>query len=144
MLKKSFLNALILLAAIYFTSCQSVSKGKVSPFRLNSAYYQSWVMSENERGTDIILRLDGVRKGIEFDSIVFRGIELPVFTSAEKDVIILKSILPIGQSRIRIESRVTGGPDQLIYRIKGKRKSYLLKNLERKETRYYPARTQEK
>lgn len=114
------------------------------PFRINSAYYQSWVMSENERGTDIILRLKNVRKRIKFDSIVFRGVELPVFTSAEKGGIILKSILPTGQSRIRIGSHVTGGPDQLIYRIKGERKSYPLKNLERKETRNYPERMQEK
>ena len=137
MLKKPFFSYLALLTVICLISCQTIGKINSMPFRINSSYYQSWVMSEKERGIDIVLRITCLQKGIEFDSIVFNGVKLPAFITKEKGGIILKSILPIGLSRIRIGSEVTGEPDQLIYRIKGERKTYLLSNLKRKETINY-------
>ncbi len=138
MLKKPIFSYLIFLIVICLTSCQTINKKNRTPFRINSSYYQPWVMSEKERGIDIVLRINCLQKGIEFDSIVFNGVKLPAFITKEKSDLIIKSILPIGLSRIRIGSEVTGERDQLIYRIKGERKTYLLINLERKETKSYP------
>jgi len=137
MLKKPIFSYLICLIIIGLTNCQTIGKKNSMPFKMNFSYYQPWVMSEKERGIDIVLRITCLQKGIEFDSIVFNGVKLPSFTTKEKGGIMLKSILPIGLSRIRIGSEVTGEPDQLIYRIKGERKTYLLSNLERKETINY-------
>ena len=140
MLKNPILIFTFLLIVLYLTDCKTINNVNNMPFSLKSAYYQSWVLNENERGTDIILMVKNVSQGIRFDSILFRGVKLPVFTSMEKGRIILKSVLPIGRSRLKTGSEVTGEPDQLIYRINNERKSLLLGTLERKKTRSFTAK----
>jgi len=106
-------------------------------FKVNEAYYQSWVVSENDKGTDILLTLNKVEDGVKFDSIIFRGVRLVVFVTKNKNEVSIKSILPSGIPRLKLENEVVNLPDQLIYQFNGIRKTYLLKSIKRKNTRFY-------
>ena len=106
-------------------------------FNIKDAYYQSWMINENEKGTNIILNLINVQKGVTFDSLIFRGLKLPVFIDTKDTVVILKSILTVGMSKIRIEKEVVDKPNQLLYTFQGIKHSYFLKNIRRLQTKYY-------
>jgi hypothetical protein len=109
-----------------------------TPFKLKKAVYRSWIVSETERGTDVILELSNVKEGIIFDSIIFRGIRLKAFvTPLKKGIIQIKSIIPSGRSRIRFEFTIVNLPDQLIYHQESERKAIFLKNIRREKTKIY-------
>jgi len=122
--------------------CLSVLHGgcgtmKTQPsFRIKEAWYQSWIVNEHEKGTNIYLELKNVPSGMEFDSIIFRNTQLPVFLERGADTVRIKSILNIGIPLLPIDKKVVNKPDQLLYRYNGKRYSYPLK-LERKGTLKY-------
>jgi hypothetical protein len=117
-------------------SCCVLKKEK-SMFHLKGAWYQSWIKSENEKGTNICVELSEVQPGVEFDSIIFRSRRLPLFMTMEKGTIRLTSVLTSGISRISIESTVTNYPDQLLYKYLGKRHVYPIKEFRRKEMEYF-------
>jgi|GEM_PF-2410889 len=133
--RKTFLAiALLLVSSGIFASPGSSAS---NPFTVKKAFYQSWVISENEKGTNVVLELTRIRKGVTFDSIIFRGVRMKALVSATKRGAEIKSILPSGKSRIKITIEVVNLPDQLIYHQEGERKVFFLKDLKRKNTRFY-------
>ena len=119
-----------------FLNCNTIQQEKAS-FKLEDAYYQPWVINDNEKGTDVIIELTHVAKEITFDSIVFRGVQLPVFLLEGKDKLILKSKLYVGLARLPIASKPNHKPDQLIYIYMGRKYSFLLKKIRPLKTIYY-------
>jgi hypothetical protein len=106
-------------------------------FNVKKARYQSWIIGENEKGTNIVLELTRVKKGVTFDSIIFRGIKLKAFITTLKKGVEIKGIIPSGKSRIKIDYEVVNLPDQLIYQRNGEKRKFLLKNIRRETTRVY-------
>jgi hypothetical protein len=119
-------------------ACHSVKDINQEAFKIKQAYYQAWIVSEDEKGTDILLELTKADKAIVFDSIVFRGVRLKAFATRHNNKVELKSILPVGISRIiNLKNQVVNLPDQLIYHYHGKRMSCPLKMIKRKATKFY-------
>lgn len=117
-------------------ACSVVSKNGNSLFKIKDAYYQSWMVNENEKGTTIIVELSNVKSGVEFDSLVFRGNRLSVATNIDGDKLILTSILNVGIERLIVDKKPVNLPDQLIYRSNDKKYSNPIPFFKRKETRY--------
>ena len=82
------------------------------------------------------MQLVQVHQEVRFDSIVFRGIQMPVFTSEKGGVVTLKSILVLDISKIPIVKKFVDKPDQLVYHYKGNLYVYPLKNIRRLKTKY--------
>ena len=137
MLRKVIVWIVLVYSCFSFSECRTMKHLKPEAFKIKRAYYQSWVVSEDEKGTDIMLELKKVDRGVEFDSIVFRGVRLKAFATTHDNEVDLKSILTVGIPRIKIESQVIDLPDQLIYHYRGERKSFALTNIDRKDTRHY-------
>jgi hypothetical protein len=108
------------------------------PFHLKDSFYQSWIYNPDEKGTNIVLKLSGVKKGVTFDSIIFRGVKMEVFVTESNKGITLESILPSGKSRIPLKNEVVSLPDQLIFHQGDQRRIFLLTTIRRKDTRSYP------
>jgi hypothetical protein len=121
---------------LIFLNCNAIKQDKLS-FKLGDAYYQPWVINDNEKGTDVLIELTHVDKGITFDSLIFRGVQLPVFVLEGKDKLILKSKLYAGLARLPIASKPDHKPDQLIYTSMGKKYYFLLKKIRPLKTVYY-------
>ena len=136
MLRKVIIQVLFICAGASLLDCHSMKCDNPAEFKVKTAYQQSWVVREEEKGTDILLTLFRVKEGVEFDSIVFRGVRLKAFVTKVNKEVQLKSILTTGISRIKLEKVVVNLPDQLIYHYKGERKSYLL-TLTGEKTIYY-------
>jgi hypothetical protein len=117
--------------------CSSMKYPNPEVFKLSNAYYQTWVVSDDGKGTDIVLTLKDVHEGVEFDSIVFSGIRFKAFTTKSNNEVSIKSILPSGASRIKLNSKVVNLQDQLIYHFQGERKSFLLQKIEQKSSQFY-------
>lgn len=137
-MKRNYQILSILVIYIFFVSCCNLMKcsdGKL--FNIKDAYYQSWVASEKEKGTNIFIKVANVKDGVVFDSLIFRGIKLPVFTEVQNEIMTLKAIVNIEISRISLESVVVNKPDQLLYRFQEAKHSYILKKIRREKMRYY-------
>lgn len=137
MLRKVTIIVPFIVAMVLLISCNLIKQNNHKAFRIKEAYYQSWVVSDDEKGTDILLTLGDVKKGVEFDSIVFRGVRLRAFATGTNDEVSLKSVLTSGIPRLKLDKTVVNLPDQLIYRFNGQRKSCLLNGIERKSTKFY-------
>jgi hypothetical protein len=127
---------------VLFITCSSVAVGSLiqpadKPFKVKRSFYQSWIIGENEKGTDIVLELTRVKKGVTFDSLIFRGIRVKAFITTQKNGVEIKGIIPSGKSRIKFDYEVVNLPDQLIYHQNGEKKEFLLKNIGREKTRVY-------
>ncbi len=138
MLRKVTVLAGLVIIGVGFFNCHTLKNLDKEVFKINQAYYQPWIVSEDEKGTDIIVELSDVEEAVDFDSIVFRGVRMKAFAEQKERTVELKSILPAGKSRIiDLENHVVNLPDQLIYHFQGKRVSYPLKITERKSDKIY-------
>lgn len=117
--------------------CNIRNGSNINYFQVKDAFYQSWVLNENEKGTNIILKMENVDKNIVFDSLIFRGVMLTVSISFENDQVILKSVLPVGISRIETKNKLVQKPDQLLYKYFGIRGFYPLKDIRREKGKYF-------
>lgn len=117
--------------------CNIRNGANIPYFQVKDAFYQSWVLSENEKGTNIILKMEKVDKNIVFDSLIFRGVMLKVSISFENDQVILKSVLPVGITRIETKNKLVQKPDQLLYKYFGTKGFYPLKNIRREKGKYF-------
>jgi hypothetical protein len=134
--KYYFLSLLIITVAIS-KNCSSMKNMDEILFAVKDAYYQSWIVSENEKGTNIVIEITNKNKGVVFDSIIFRNKKLPIFSTEKEGVLYLKSILTVEQSRILLNSEPADEPDKILYYYHGTRRSYDLKDLRRLEMKYY-------
>jgi len=137
MLIKVIIPVLFSSLCFFLMDCSSMRNHNSEPFNIKEAYYQSWVVSDDEKGTDIVLAMNNVKQGVEFDSIVFRGVRMRAFVTKNNKDVNIKSILPSGSSRIKLDIKVVNLPDQLIYHYRGERKSYSLKEINGKMTKMY-------
>jgi len=135
---RNVITSFILIGIWLFLSAGNTMKSNSpEPFKIKKAYYQPWLVSNDEKGTDIILILNRVEKGVDFDSIVFRDVRLKAFVTRVNNDINIKSILTSGKSRIKIASITVNLPDQLIYHFNGERIIYPLTTIERKATKVF-------
>jgi hypothetical protein len=134
---KNQILSIFFIGSALCSSCSMTKSSGEKLFEVKDAYYQSWVTKDNERGTDIFLELQKVKEGVICDSIIFRGMELPLFIENKEGILHLKSILNTDISKIKLDFKVNHAPDQLIYRYNGIRHSLLLKNIRRENMKYY-------
>lgn len=137
MLIKVIIPVLFSSLCFFLMDCSSMRNHNPEPFNVKEAYYQSWVVSDDEKGTDIVLTMNDVKQGVEFDSIVFRGVRMRAFVTQNNYKVSIKSILPSGKSRIKMDITVVNLPDQLIYHYHGVRISYPFKTIKGKMTKFY-------
>ena len=134
MITKSLIFLSLISLSIIKTGC-SVIKGGQPIFKVKNAFYQSWMKNENDKGTNLSIEMINVQQGIVFDSIVFRGNMLPVFSDIENNVTKLSAALIVGIPRISLEKKIVNKPNQLLYQYNGKRYYYPV-NFQRKEMKY--------
>jgi hypothetical protein len=137
MLRKVIISFLFGTVWLSLLACDTMKGKNTEAFKIKGAYYQTWVVSDNEKGTDIILIIKKVQDGVAFDSIVFRGVRLKAFVTRDNKGVNIKSVLTSGKSRLHIQGQVVNIPDQLIYHFHGERKSYPLKTIKPKATKFY-------
>ena len=133
------LNLTILITfVIVNVACISQKKVTNIPFEVSDASYFSWTVDENEKGTTVELILQNVAPKVQFDSIIFRKVMLPVRISENKNGgQTITAILPSGNSRLPIQTRHVDKPTQLIFHFNGERNVQLVKQIARKEMVYY-------
>jgi hypothetical protein len=134
---KQQLALFLLMINAFCAGCSCLQCPDNKLFVVKDAYYQSWVVAENEHGTDIFVEIADIKNGVTFDSIVFRGLRLPVVIEKKDSLVILKCIISTPLSKIFIKNEFVGKPDQLIYHYNGISHSQALKELRRKNMRYY-------
>lgn len=127
-----------LIVLLFFViGCSVLNNKQNKLFTIKDAYYQSWMVSEQEKGTTLTIVLTNIEKDISFDSIIFRGIQMPVNMEVKESTTILRSTISQNQARF-IENTNTAAnkPDQLIYTYKNERKSFKLESIRREEMKY--------
>lgn len=125
-----------LLLFLIIHGCNTRNGANIAYFQVKDAFYQSWLLNENEKGTNIILTLEKVDKNVVFDSLIFRGVRLAVAISFENNQVILKSALSVGISRFETNKKLVQKPDQLLYKYFGSRGYYPLKDIRREKGKY--------
>lgn len=127
----------VLVTFLMLSGCKVFKNNTSAPFILTDASYFSWVVDENENGTNIKLKLSGVDQGINLDSIIFRGVRLPITITKIDDETVVESILPNGFSRFPVDFVRVDKSDQLMYRNKGEKCVFLLNEIRREKMVYY-------
>jgi len=117
-------------------NCKTIKNKSETLFNVQDAYYQSWVARKQENGTDIFILLVKIQKEIQFDSLIFRGIQLPVFTSEMNGVVTLQSMFTSGLEKIPMKKKIVNKPDQLLYYYQGTRRTFLLNSIRRLNMKY--------
>jgi hypothetical protein len=127
---------LVLIIFSVISSCSVLRNNNSSPFILKEVTYQSWVVNENEKGTDIVLKVVDVPEGISFDSLVFKGVRVPVTLQKESDFYSIKGVIRSDLSHLKPEKTVVNKPDQLIYTYQGRKYYFKIQSITRKEMKY--------
>lgn len=131
-------NILILtIFSVLMINCNNLKNYSTQHFKLEQAYYQSWLTKDNERGTDVVIELSNIKPEITFQSINFRGFKVPVFIEVQDNVTILKGVLITGESRLDLEHINTNDPDHLTYQYQNKTFKLPLENIKRMDMLYY-------
>ena len=133
------LNVLLFVTFVLWNlSCISQKRTTNVPFEVSNASYFSWAVHEQEKGTTVEVELKNIAPGVEFDSIIFRNVMLPVRLSEnKKGKHTLSAILPAGNSRLPVQTRYVARPDQLIFHFEGERRTEPLTQITRKDMIYY-------
>jgi hypothetical protein len=137
MILRYFLLTFLLIRIILISGCSSLRNANDKFFTLKNAYYQSWMINNNDKGTNIYIELTDVKPGVEFDSVVFRGIKIPVFIDEKDSITKLKSILYRDLDIFFKNQKVSNLPDQLIYHYHNSKYSFKLDTIRRINMRYY-------
>jgi len=106
-------------------------------FIVKDAYYQSWMVSNQEKGTSICILVADVEKEVIFDSIIFRGIQMPVNFEIKDGTGTIESNINFELSKLESKSKSSEKPNQLIYSYQGKQYSYRLESIRRENMKYY-------
>lgn len=130
------INSIIVIFFL-FPGCGVLKNKNNAPFHISDASYYSWVAGEDEHGTNIMLKLKNVKPGVEFDSLTFRNIRVPVSASEENNEIILRGVIYGGPSGLKRDMKRIEESNRLIYTYNSDRHIYILKNIRREEMKYY-------
>ena len=128
---------LLFLIIVIINSCGAIYKSSLVGFTIKDAYYQSWAFNEKEKGTDVFIVLKNVKPGIEFNTIIFRGMELPISKTSQKGKTTLKVSFRFGLSKLEQKKKTSNKENQLIYQMGKERRILILKEIRRKNTKYY-------
>jgi len=124
--------AISLLAGLPGKGCSAKSESGLMLFTFTDVTYQTWAVSETNKGTDLIIYLSDVDPDVKFTSITFRGVEVPVSVDRSGDKAILRAQLITGESVIdNYEYRVSGEEDNLKYSYGSKEYTYPVKKFRR-------------
>jgi len=120
------------------TGCSVKINSSHQLFNISDIYYYSWMLGEDERATDIIIEINNPGESVEFKSITYRGIEVPVSITDKGKTLIVKGTINTGKSTIEnLQYTATGEPDRIYYLYNGSQHSYPLINIRREDTRYF-------
>jgi hypothetical protein len=137
----NFFYSTIILLTTFLTgslTCVSQKKAAIVPFEVLSTTYYSWVAGESEKGTTVEIHLANVASEVQFDSIVFRKMKVPVRmaqNTGERKT--LTAVFPSGESRLQVETQGSSQHNQLIYSYKGEKRVQFLKTVSREKMKYY-------
>lgn len=129
---------LISILVLINAGCSIYRGNKSDHFKIIDTSYYSWFVNENERGTDIIIWLKNVKEGIHFDSVVFRGRKIPVYSQIKRKTVELKAVLPTATSALPDQSEpyLEFKSNLLIYNYMGEKYLIELPTLRREEMKY--------
>lgn len=131
---------LIISLLLIQSSCRTIRSNRVPDFHIKKSYYQSWTISPQIKGTDVIVSVSNVRAGIHFKSIIFRGIEVPVQQRIFRNKVVLKATFNRGLTKLKSNSKINRQANQLRYMLGNKEKFIPLNNIKRKKNKYYKIR----
>ncbi len=118
-------------------SCVTLFNSEHELFQIKDIYYQSWVVKDLEKGTDVIIEMKNLNDEVEFTSLIFRGIEVDVNIKTEGSKTIVKGTINTGPSLIEnYEYKSTGSDNMIKYNYKDEEFSYPLTNIKRESTRF--------
>lgn len=100
-------------------SCQALRHNNPVPFQIKDAIYYSWFVNENERGTNVELKLTKIKGAIKFEAIIFRNLKIPLATIRRGNSALLKGVLPGPESILPDRSELSTGPDRLLFILNG-------------------------
>lgn len=119
-----------------FMGCKTIHTHRMPDFQLKESYYQSWVVSPQNKGTDIVLKLKYINPNIKFKSIIFRGREVPVQSFIQRNKIVLKAAFTSSTAKLKSKIKINRKSNRLTYQIGNREYYMLLNNLKRKKTKY--------
>ncbi|HUS86752.1 MAG TPA: hypothetical protein VMW76_05895 [Bacteroidales bacterium] len=135
--KKVTLPAIIA-SALLLVSCVVTLNREHMLFRIEDIFYQSWMIDENIKGTDVVVTLRDADPDLEVISIVYSGIKVPVSKTAEGGRMIIRGVINPGLSLTEPNLyETTDLSDRIIYSYKGEESFYPLVNIRRENMKYY-------
>jgi hypothetical protein len=122
---------------ILLYNCAALKNTDEKFFTFKESFYQSWLTNDNEKGTNIYVVVVDIKPGVVFDSMVFRGVKLPLSLEEKNGQTQLKSVLHKDMSVFQNEKEITGLPDQLIFHYNNMKNFFLLTDIRRVDMKYY-------
>lgn len=106
-------------------------------FTVKEISYQSWTHANGERGTDLTAIVIDADSLVQFESLTFRGLTVPVSALYEKEKIALKATIVTDHSLLEDNDYVSEeGPDRLTFRYMGKEYNWPVKNIIRLPSKF--------
>jgi hypothetical protein len=139
MITKIALTPLIIIMGIMASGngCTVRSETSHDLFTITDFNYQSWTSPNGERGTDITVIITDADPLVQFQSITFRGLTLPVTTISRDGSVTLKSTLSTDFSMIENNDyESTGGADRLTFTYLGEEYNWPVKNIKRLQSKF--------
>jgi hypothetical protein len=139
MITKIALTPLIIIIGIMASGkgCTAKSETNHDLFTVKDISYQSWTRQNGERGTDLTVIITDADSLVQFESLTFRGLTVPVTTASTDGTVTLKAILSTDFSMIENSDYVSsGGPDQLTFTYRGEEYNWPVKNIKRLESKF--------
>lgn len=128
---------LIISTIIISSSCSILKHSEHTVFDIKNAYYQSWMIKDQKKGTDVIIELINVDPEIEFLEIVFRGIKVNISKSTNANTTVIKGVINTGPSVIEnYEYEVSGSHNSIKYKYKDEYFTIPVKNFQRLKTKF--------
>lgn len=120
-----------------FAGCCIFKTSNKSFFKVQDAFYQSWVKKETQKGTQITIILKDVKPNVQFDSIIFRGLQIPVSIENKENNVVLTSVVLSLIPELNDGSVPVNKQDQLLFKVNGKRQFFILEKIRREKMKYY-------
>jgi len=120
---------------VLLSGCATAFRTDHELFRIKDIYYRSWMLQDQEKGTDVYVELVNADPDVVFTKLVFRGIEVDVISTTEGRKTAVKGVINTGPSIIENYDYDIGGTKDVIrYIYKAKEFEYPLKNVRRENS----------
>jgi len=137
MKRKFWQQSYLFLLFVIPGSCSILNNQHEKLFKVEDTYYQSWMVNEQEKGINIFIEVSDVKNGVLFDSIIYRGMQIPATIESNENNVVIKGTFLSTSARIEANHSPTDKPDQFSYSYKGKHHFYKLKDIRRENMKYY-------